>query len=184
MKISEKDGLSTKTVYFDPEEFQLLYKRGFPRRGNQTIDLTEIIHFGWGKNSRAFVVGVKKQLLLKPWLAFSLYSKSRSFDFIIPEGRDEERDLQIMILALSALCPNCSGLVQTRGKFILKKALMKIDEQCKWKGVTRAQLVYAALERTAVEEGIALPAGGKDKLGGKNSLKDDARSSKKKTTVR
>lgn len=178
MKISEKEGSSTKLIYIDPDDLTLVYKRSWPRRGTQQIDLAEIIHFGWGRSCRAYVVGQKKQMLLKPWLCFSLYSKNRSFDFIVPESRDEERDLQIMLLALSAMCPNCSGLIPTRRKFSLRKALMKIDEQCKWKQVTRAQLIYAALERKALEDGITLP-----KRKGEKDKTDDKPKDKSKKSV-
>lgn len=121
--------------------------------------MNEMLHFQWGKTSRSYVVGIRKvHSVLKPWLCFSLYSKDRTYDFIVPEGPDEDRVLQIMVLAFSALMKHkCSGLLHSRGKFIVKRALMKIDEQCKWKGVTRGALIKEALLKTASESGPSGP---------------------------
>ena len=58
------------------------------------------------------------------------------------------------MLGLSALCRNASGIMRTRGQFIMKKALMKLDEGCKWKGITRVALIKEALLKTANQEGL------------------------------
>ena len=48
--------------------------------------------------------------------------------------------------------------MRTRGQFIMKKALMKIDEGCKWKGITRVAMVKEALLKTANQEGLDVQA--------------------------
>merc|ERR1712194_544059 len=149
-KLTEREGKKNKTLFLDPDTRQLQWKRNWPRKGNCFIELTEVINVAWGRNSRAYVVGIKKvQQLLKPWLCFSIYTKDRSFDFIIPDGPREDKIVQSVVLALAAMCHNAGGVVQSRGGFVIRKALMKIDETCRWQGMTRVQYIRKALEKTA-----------------------------------
>ena len=137
------------------------YKKSFPRRGNTTIDLTEVIRLEFGTASRAYVIGSRKiHQGLAPWLCFSLYTPTKSYDFMVPEGPQDEYTIQCFVLGLSALCRNASGVMRTRGQFIMRKALMKIDEGCKWKGITRVALIKEALLKTANQEGLAVEDGG------------------------
>ena len=92
MKLSNEISLSLNNIFF------FSWKRNWPRRGNMYVDLTQVIHFIWGRNSRAYVVGVKKlHAILKPWLCFSFYTKDRSFDFIVPDGPMEEKVAQVRL---------------------------------------------------------------------------------------
>ncbi|CAD7961036.1 unnamed protein product [Amoebophrya sp. A120] len=165
-KIAEKESKRTLTVFVDANNNTLMYKRSGITGGTMTVNLAEVIHFEWGFSSRAYVVASKKLFKLpakgekpglKPWLCFSMYTKNRSFDFVVPDSSKAEEDLQCILLALSALCKVASGTMQTRGQFLIKKAMMKMDDQCKWRGLTRAALVYKALEKTAAEQGDPLP---------------------------
>ena len=105
------------------------------------------------------MVGIRRlHAVLRPWLCFSIYTHERSYDFIVPDGHDDEYTAQIFILALSALCRNATGALTSRRKYIVKRALMKIDESCKWKGTTRGQLLWAALEKTAQQSGLLFPS--------------------------
>jgi len=156
---------STKVVTIDVSTGTMSYKKssGMFGGGTTSVALTDVIHFEWGLSSRAYVVASKKGLYkpgsLKPWLCISIYTKDRSFDFIVVDDKAQtgEEALRTVVLSLSAACVNCSGMMKTRGQFILKKAMMKIDDQCRWKNVTRGALVYAALEKTAADDGMPMP---------------------------
>ncbi|CAD7970091.1 unnamed protein product [Amoebophrya sp. A25] len=158
-KISEKDGKQPgKTVFIDVSKAVLKYRRGFPRGGFTEVNLKEVMHMEWGEQSRAYAVGSKGNKMykmLKPWLCFSLYTKERSWDFVVPDNDKSEPVLQTCLFALAAvfLGQNVGGnMIKTRGQFVWRKAMMKVDESSKLRGLTRQALVQEALLKTAAEQ--------------------------------
>ena len=116
---------------------------------------SQVLRLEWGCSSRAFVVGIRKtHSVLKPWLCFSLYTKDRTFDFVVPSGENEERVLRTFLFSLTALCKNAPRLIATKGAYHIRKVLMKLDEEAKWKGVTRAALLAEALRQSAAAKGL------------------------------
>ena len=90
-KIGDDDRKQLKFITVVPDQMIMQYKKSFPRRGNTTIDLTEVIRLEFGTASRAYVIGSRKiHQGLAPWLCFSLYTPTKSYDFMVPEGPQDE----------------------------------------------------------------------------------------------
>eukprot|EP00916_Digyalum_oweni_P006807 GHVL01011645.1.p2 GENE.GHVL01011645.1~~GHVL01011645.1.p2 ORF type:complete len:627 (-),score=99.76 GHVL01011645.1:4136-6016(-) len=80
----------------------------------------------------------------RPYRCFSLYTAQRSYDFIAMT----DNDCLCWVIGIGILTKSWSNAdVLTRGGFLWRRAIMKLDIHCKRRNITRADLLLEAIQR-------------------------------------
>lgn len=123
------------------------------QQGFADVDLQHLLSIGWGFSSRAYALKPTE----KPWRCFSLHTSSSisSLDLIA----DGDEVAMWWVVGLSLLRPEIAE-VRTRGQFMWRRALMRIDAHCRNRAVTRKQALLKALVVTVQQRAAdgSLPA--------------------------
>lgn len=118
-------------------------QRGFP-----DLDLQQILSISWGFGSRAYALKPSE----KPWRCFTLHTATTSGSLdLIADGDDVA---MWWVVGLGLLCPDVAE-IKSKGQFIWRRALMRIDGHCRSRAVTRSQALLKALYLTAQQRADA-----------------------------
>lgn len=119
------------------------YENGAKRLTKQ-IPLAEIIRVEYGAYSNVQLW--KPNRAEPPHRSFSLVTAHRSFDFIA----ESDWECQAWVVALSRITSAWSSqVVKSRGEFLRRRFIIKLDFYCKEKGITRKQAIIEGLRRAA-----------------------------------
>merc|ERR1719161_864910 len=152
-KVDTRGKREKRWVRLSNEDYMLKWGKDMKsKKTNSQLDLNEVIRIDYGRMARAAVPNIDTP----PWLCFSLYTASRSFDFVCPD----EETTQAFTLAISRMCDWASGSVPSRSRFITSKALCKIDVVCEDNNMSRARLFMDAIDAVHRERGEKVPLRG------------------------
>jgi hypothetical protein len=117
-------------------------QQGFP-----DTDLQNVLSISWGFSSRAYALKPSE----KPWRCFSLHLTVIGSLDLIADGDDAAL---WWVVGLGLLRPDIAE-VKSRGEFMWKRALMRLDTHCRSRAVTRKQALLKALMVTAQQRADA-----------------------------